>query len=428
MKSSLQVDQLLEEVQAFHGQSIYKGLRSGIAKKRLIYRLLFPIVELGSRSRMCNFGMLFGLILFHPHFSRPQTGKSIFEYGPTRNNISAFDRLNACLPNELTDEVDLNGLSISFGARISTAISISKVWSAACALQRKRSPDPLPHLQSAIAVASFLLYTQRPHFLHIHLLCVASDHSPVAMALLFLARRMGVKTCYIQHAPVTESFPPLNYDLSLLYDQSSVAAYERSARARGVAMDENIEILPPYGEEFQHPKVKQPPYTVGICLSSIPQVERVTKLVDQIGSKPSVSGVLIRCHPRFRLEISRSQAGSSVSLQEQGQSLASFLDEVDIVLVPNSGVAMEALHRGRPTFFTDGMDELPSDYYGFVEEGVLPEFRMQFLEDAGAAMAHFDASWKARFANHDATVESSIVSAKERVAKAITKLLEQSEK
>lgn len=419
------LDQLIDEVQAFHGQPIFVGLEVGIAKKRLLYRVIFSIVRFGSRFLICNLVAVVGLIFFYPHFRYPERGKSVFQYGPSRNNIAAFQRLNACLPNQLANQVNLNGRRITLGSRICAAVPILRLWAASRALQRKHTRSALPHLQSCIAIAAFLLHTRRPLPAEVRLVCVASDHSPVVMAILFLARRAGVKTCYIQHAPVTEYFPPLAFDLSLLYDRSSVRAYALSAAKNNVTVDQTVEIFPPFFEEFEQPHLGLAPYKIGICLSSIPQNDRVMALVDELCDHSAVSGVLLRCHPRFRIELASSNPDAAIKVQQEGQSLALFLEEVDIVLVPNSGVAVEALHRGRPTFYTDGMDQLPSDYYGFVGEGVLPEFRMQYLDDPNAILAHFDEIWQHRFAKYDATVESSITSTHKRVCEAVIGLLEE---
>ncbi|MEO9599265.1 hypothetical protein [Parasphingorhabdus sp.] len=413
---------LLAEVQEFYGQTIYAGMEGGIAKKKPIYRLLFAIVRRGSSFRIFSLLLLVGVLLFHRHLRCPQKRKQIFQYGLSRNNIVAFERLNVCLSGRYDAEIDVNGLPASLRSRIATAVSLSRLWQGASVLERYRHREALPHLQTAIAIAAHLFYTRHPLPSQVSLLCVATDHSPVAMALLFIARRSGLKTCYIQHAPVTEYFPPLNYDLSLLYDQASVAAYTKAAARRGISRKQRIVILTPFAEEFKQPQSTRRPYRIGMCLSAVPQVAQLTGLMEQVSNHSSVSQIVLRCHPRFRFEVSHENFGAPVVLQEQNASLASFLDSVDIVLVPSSGVTIEALHRGKPTFYTDGMDELPEDYYGFVAEGILPKFDLTVLDDSDLIAAHFDAVWKARFVRYDATVDSAVASAHQSVANAIAGL------
>ncbi|MEO1488083.1 MAG: hypothetical protein AAFR88_01425 [Pseudomonadota bacterium] len=420
-------DALIEESHAFHAQPIYKGVEAGAAKKRIVIRYLFAFVRWGKRSTWCNALLLAALLLVFRGFRYPAADRVVFEYGPTRNNMAAFKRLNACLPPDIVAKIDVNGHFAPVGRRLALLFSPASLWRAARALQCNHHDRPLPHIQAAIAVAAYLLYSRYPLPQALRVLCVASDHSPVSMALLTVARATGIKTCYLQHAPVTEYFPPLSYDLSILYDQASLEAYDQAARRRGVAGSQAAIIFPPYDEEFEQPRLRRaPPLIVGVCLSSVPQVGPVQRLVEDVCAHPAVSGALLRCHPRYRIDTAHWNPELSVALQEEGQSLGAFLEAVDLVLVPNSGVAIEALHQGRPTFYTDGMDEIQSDYYRFVAEGILPEFSVTALDDPAGLDAFFDASWKARFARHDATVNFTIQDAREAVASSFASLIEAS--
>jgi hypothetical protein len=241
--------------------------------------------------------------------------------------------------------------------------------------------------------------------------------------LLFLAACSGKKTCYIQHAPVTHHFPPLNYDLAILYDRASAAAYASSAaRSCGNARP-SIEFLPPFSDGYKRPNVGEPPYTVGICLSFLPDVEALGALIDELASSRFVKGVVLRAHPRCTLDLSKLARAGFAFFQPKSRSAEDFFANVDVVLVPNSGVTIAALHFGCPTYFTPGLDSLPEDYYGFVAQGILPVYRPEIFADCDALLSFFDDGWLSRFSDLDETVNTPVATAQKNVELAFLKLL-----
>ena len=53
------------------------------------------------------------------------------------------------------------------------------------------------------------------------ILFLSNDHSPFNRCLLHHSKSMGIKTIYMQHASVSDKFPPLEFDYSLLDGQES---------------------------------------------------------------------------------------------------------------------------------------------------------------------------------------------------------------
>lgn len=418
-----QAEALIEEVHAFYGQPIYAGLEAGIARKKRLFCMVFPVVRMVVRSRLANMVMLVTVLLGYRALRRPDPGAEVFQYGLSTNNIVSFGRLNECLQGGAQTNVSLNGRPASLTERLAVVGYLPAVWLAACALRRKHHAQALPHVQAVIALAAHLFHTHLPLPESVRVVCVASDHSPVCMGLLSVAAREGCKTCYIQHAPVTEYFPPLNYDLSILYDKASAQAYGRAAKRRGTSFDANIVYLPPFPNEFEKTHAGEPPYKIGICLSFLPEIDALDRLTEQLLADASVKKVVFRRHPRCTLDLSRLTRHQAASEQPKGENVNAFFDQVDIVLVPSSGVAIEALHRGRPTFYTPGVDDLPTDYYNFVAEGILPEFGPAVLSGRRPLLAFFTSDWEKRFERYDETVHRSISAARDGVLKAFSRLL-----
>lgn len=422
--SKFAVSSLVSRVFSFHGQAVYRGLEAGIAKKSFRNRLVFKSVSMFGRSRLGNMALLALFIIWGRNFEEPAEGQVVFQYGPTRNNQEAFRRFNESLDEDIRALMGRAGRKAPVRRRLFVAIGIRSLWSASCALWRQRHSGALPQLQALHATAAYLFYAFYPFPSSVRLLSVASDHSPVVMAMLAMAKRTGLPTCYVQHAPVTEYFPPLDFDLSVLYDQASVEAYELAAQKQNRKIGGDIVILPPFASDYMRPRMsRNRTLNVGMCLSSIPQTERLIAFSRKIVDHPNVSTLYWRCHPRFQLEAPDVHGTERILVQERGGSLEAFLEKVDIVLVPNSGVGVESLHNGKPTFYVDGMDDIPRDYYKFVESGILPEFEWGVLDNASGIDEHFDASWEEQFSRYDATVKVSTTSAGKGVSDAVRRLL-----
>ncbi len=412
---------LIQESLAFHGQEIHADIGPSIARKRPTFRIIFAITSFVSRNRLANALMVLAVVLGYRIIREPDGPTEVYQFGISDNNVAAFQRLNRCLDPQTRSGICINGRSIPFGVRLRVALSLKRIWQAGGVLRRNRHPDPFVHLQSVLAAAAAVMFLKRPLGDDLLMVCIACDHSPIVMALLAAARRQGKVTCYLQHAPVTEHFPPLTFDLSILYDRASTEAYRLAARRCDVGFDAaNVVLLPPFEEAFRSPKADLKPYRIGLCLSYFPNMSRLEELIASLSARPEVGAVCIRRHPRCLQDWSTSAVLPKVELRPRGEDANRFFGDVDVVLVPNSGVAVEALHHGCPTFYLPGADPFPDDYYGFVAEGILPVFSLGALDDP---TAFFDAEWQKRFTEYDESASAELDDLRSEASSAFMSLL-----
>lgn len=417
------LESFVKELHRFHGQEIYAELGSAIVRKKPYFHLVFLLIRSVSRSRLGNFFLLCGVLLGYRVFRYPLPGRRIFQYGVSQNNVLSFERLNHCLAKQGVSDISMNARPASLIVRLKACFSLGAMWMAAGVLSQSCHKRPLVHVQTVIGCASLLLYSRNPLPSEVKVVCVASDHSPVCQALLFLARKEARKTCYIQHAPVSDHFPPLIYDLSILFDRASLLAYEHAGVRQGSMNNSTIVLLSPFKEEFRRPRIGQKPYNIGFCLSFLPNLKKVSEILSELSSNPHVSRILLRPHPRCRKNLSHLLEIEKVDLNIDQKTADGFFRTVDIVLVPNSGVTIESLHSGRPTFYVPKMDFLPDDYYGFVKNGVIPIFKSNDIQFLSRMMAFFDESWVKRFSYYDETVNKTHIEASSQVGEAFFELL-----
>lgn len=391
---------LISAAAAFFEHERYRAVGDAIALKKPSLKLIFRLIGFLSRSRLGNALLIVSVILGYRSMRRPMDAP-LFQYGMSANNERVFQRVNNAASRPEWNAF-INGRSISFGRRIAALRRIGPLWRLSGILARRRGVTPFSHTQLVLTAAASLVYREMD-FANVACVCVASDHSPIVMGLLDAARANGLRICYVQHAPVAEYFPPLDYDLAILFDQASVASYERAATLRHTSSKGQIMILPPFDADAIQPTIGAPPYRIGLCLSYLFDAENLAILIDQLIDHPAVASMHLRRHPRCKADLSQLMRHDRVSQPVWG-SLSGFADACDIVLVPNSGVAIELLHIGKPVFYTPGMDYIEYDYYGFVGTGVVPLFDRECLDNPDRIADFFGPEWRQRYTVYDETI------------------------
>lgn len=416
---------IMSQVEGYFGQDIYSVLGPSIARKKKYVRLIFYVVEKISGTSAGNAALILLVILFYSKVRIPEGDKRVFQLSLSANNYRSLAHLNSILTPAGIADISLNGLPYPVATRLRLLLSMKAIRQAARILAQRGHANPFIHIQQAIGCASLLMFSRvLLENDKLRLVCVANDHAPACMALLEVARMNGIATCYIQHAPVSEHFPALAYDISVLFDRSSREAYEKAGRRHGARDHGKIVLLPPFKDRFRRPQLGSAPYRVGICLSFLPDLDALADIIGGLFRSEAVMSVRLRRHPRCRQDFSVLTSIDNVSIQPRGESLSAFFRDVDLVLVPNSGVAVESLHSGKVTLFTPGADMLVDDYYHYLEKGILPVFKPDLLEQPSKLRAFFDAAWEKRFSLMDETVRVPPECAEAHVIEAFKEILE----
>src|SRR5690606_33507240 len=71
-------------------------------------------------------------------------------------------------------------------------------------------------------VALFLIKLTKPERLWL-----SNDHTYVNVAFLYASKKLRVKSFYLQHASVSDMFPPLNFDLAFLDGKIALNIYSK---------------------------------------------------------------------------------------------------------------------------------------------------------------------------------------------------------
>lgn len=224
---------------------------------------------------------------------------------------------------------------------------------------------------------------------------VANDHTDFPVAFSMVMQLLGVKTLYVQHAEVTEGFPALDFDYSILRNERSRKIYESIA-----PIGDNVFIIPRVFElpNF-HKLLDAPPARVRLVvyLSSVFDEVQVCRCVEALQSNPQVASVAIKRHPRVPAEKIQSIAAVDV--------LDAVPSYEHIALVSNSSVAIELLEAGVRVYQYFCLDDVPPDYYGFVKDGITPEVVADNLYASFWAGDFYNKDWLPRFKLYSPAVD-----------------------
>ena len=224
-------------------------------------------------------------------------------------------------------------------------------------------------------------------------LLTANDHNPWNLMLYELARSDGRKTAYVQHASVSNIFPPLDFDVAFLDGPISWEVYQNIAvSARRPAFAGDV-CLCGQQKRLGGKRISSKVQVLGIATSSLTGLDVLLEVLKRL----SMEGwqMVLRSHPTEspdRLEAYDEWAESIPGLlfQKGTLPLARFLGVVDMVIAGDSSILLETAVSGRCAVYMRelsgrGMD----DYYGFVQNGIA--LRMDASRDVGLQIRQWEA-------------------------------------
>ncbi|QCR22999.1 hypothetical protein [Pontibacter sp. SGAir0037] len=199
----------------------------------------------------------------------------------------------------------------------------------------------------------------------------ANDHNPDARAMLYAAKHYKIPTVYIQHASVSNSFPPLEHDLSLLEGQAALDTYQQCGPVEG---EVKFIGMPKADHYLKKRKSSNKVQRVGICCNTIDTLEGIVQLVTQLSLHLPDLILSIRPHPRdnrdFNLIRGISPKATLSNPASEGPFM--FLEQQDVIIAGDSSILLEATLLNIPSIYYK-FDEgaLLDDYYGYVKNGVV---------------------------------------------------------
>lgn len=232
------------------------------------------------------------------------------------------------------------------------------------------------------SISYFLSYTIALNTLRniegLVLVVLANDHSPLPVAFWAAAKRQTLKTLYVQHAEITESFPPLEFDFAVLKNRVSGYIYKSIKRTDCKIFYGTREsrLIDAHGLLVNRRKIdKKSKLKVVVYLTAIFNVSSVIKLIDFLNNSNNIGYVGIKPHPSF-WKFNNESPFEGVEL------LREHVVQPHVAICGNSSVVLELIQRGNIVVQDFSLDEIKNDYYGFVRNGLVNEIDFGALADS----------------------------------------------
>lgn len=226
--------------------------------------------------------------------------------------------------------------------------------------------DEVLRAYAYLAAAHVLLARHRPS-----VVIMSNDHNAINRALCLASAKRGVKTVYVQHAPVTHVFPRLVCSHAFLDSEVSAEIYRRRPT------ETVIEVLGAsrYDTRFQgdRPGGRAREKTVSLCLNKVDDPGRILAYHQALTERGWE--VVVRPHPGMA---GRDLAFLPHDARIDRDPIHRHLRKVNFLIAGNSGVLLDAYMAGVVPVMATDVSEV-TDYYGFLERQAVYSIDLETL-------------------------------------------------
>lgn len=204
------------------------------------------------------------------------------------------------------------------------------------------------------------------------LLVILTDHQMVARDMVKSAKASGVKTLYIQHASITDHFPPLITDYAFLEGEDAKSKYLNISKGHTDTKIELIGIMKLDGT-LNQAIGESAINNIGICTNEFDDIEIADNLIALLKKEFTLT---LRPHPgdpRYQQWIETAEKHGILFSDSKSQKASDFLASVNCVVSYNCGIITESLMLNKPTFSFQ-MSQKEFDHYGFLRHHIVDHY------------------------------------------------------
>lgn len=203
-------------------------------------------------------------------------------------------------------------------------------------------------------------------------LVVANDHVMWTRALVLAAQQENIPTVYVQHASVTERFPPLTVDYALLEGEDSLYKYAACGPSSSHIFLVGVPRFDGYADQVNCQKQVR---VVGIGTNTQNTAEQVHQLGQKLQRLPEIK-FIFRPHPSD----TRKEMWQQLAVQygwgfsnPSHETAFQFLTHIDALIAGESNIHLEAALLNVVPLYYDFLGQR-HDFYGFLRRGLVEGF------------------------------------------------------
>ena len=186
----------------------------------------------------------------------------------------------------------------------------------------------------------------------------ANDHNIQNRLFLLAAKKLGIKTYYLQHASITSKFPPLEFDVNFLMGEVDKIKYLKIGNVSG------------YIHTVGSPKFdslckvryinNKKNNAIGVSYNLLDDISKIDELLEAI-LRTTNCDIIVRPHPRDFRKINSNDCRIKI-LSPATQSLPDFLSSIDFLIAGESSIHLEAIYSNVKSYLYLFKNELNDPY------------------------------------------------------------------
>lgn len=198
---------------------------------------------------------------------------------------------------------------------------------------------------------------------------VASDQDPFYRAIIEYAKTLNINTVYVQHAAVTNKFPPLDFTFSFLDGKESLSKYKQAGKPNGnivLCGGVRFDIATAY-------KKKTEKNIIGVAINTIDDADCVISLCMFLKSKGF--RIVFRPHPTMKVtEWAAWCIKNNIEFSDpKNENSFQFLSRLTYLIANQSSIHLDAAILGIDSTLFNFSKTIQNDYYGFLATGLINE-------------------------------------------------------
>jgi len=213
----------------------------------------------------------------------------------------------------------------------------------------------------------------------------SNDHSGLSQVGFVAARKAGIPTVYVQHASVSEKFPPLRSTVAFLDGED---AKEKYLSAGPTKTKIHLIGTMKYDAYLRRPELSTLGDLVGVCIGLVyHDLQENFELCEALERQ----GIpfCLRFHPLMEEGEKQRFTDRGWEVSPTDEKALDFILRCHTIVSGDSNILLEAIVlKRRPLYFAS--DGLGVDYYGFVRHGVCERAYFRHEEVLHGLGEHFD--------------------------------------
>ena len=202
----------------------------------------------------------------------------------------------------------------------------------------------------------------------LQLIVMSNDHCLESRCIIETAARYNKKTLYVQHASISDKFPPLHFTYSFLDGLDSYQKYKKIGDIEG-----NVFLSgSPRFDEIATIAKNNDLYDVGIALNALDNLNKVKELCLYISIHFSKK-IIVRPHPSIWKSFDSyffKEEGIAISNSTNESSFA-FLSKIKVMIANESSIHLDAALMGIPSILFNFNSSVIIDWYSFIKNGLI---------------------------------------------------------